>query len=166
MVEKTEGKKKLSSGNDQDDLEPLIEGLIENRDSFEALLNLFGKVKDSGLISALENLSSEFLPSDIEFLSNFLTSRDFLYGFVKTMNVVSALSHSLSSEKASDAIKAILFNSDELWDGMVSGAKNPEATSLLRLYAMVKDPDISAGLTAALYALKDIGSALRKVPEE
>ena len=114
----------------------------------------------------MENLSSEFLPSDIEFLSNFLTSRDFLYGFVKTMNVVSALSHSLSSEKASDAIKAILFNSDELWDGMVSGAKNPEATSLLRLYAMVKDPDISAGLTAALYALKAIGSALRKVPEE
>ncbi len=166
MVEKTEGKKKLSSGNDQDDLEPLIEGLLENRDSLEAILNLFGKVKNSGLISAMENLSSEFLPSDIEFLSNFLTSRDFLYGFVKTMNVVSALSHSLSSEKASDAIKAILFNSDELWDGMVSGAKNPEATSLLRLYAMVKDPDISAGLTAALYALKAIGSALRKVPEE
>ncbi len=166
MVEKTEGKKKLSSGNDQDDLEPLIEGLIENRDSFEALLNLFGKVKDSGLISAFENLSSEFLPSDIEFLSSFMTSRDFLYGFVKTMNVVSALSHSLSSEKASDAIKAILFNSDELWDGMVDGAKNPEATSLLRLYAMLKDPDISAGLTAALYALKAIGSALRKVPEE
>ncbi len=166
MVEKTEEKKKLSSGNDQDDLEPLIEGLLENRDSFEALLNLFGKVKNSGLILAMENLSSEFLPSDIEFLSNFLTSRDFLYGFVKTMNVVSALSHSLSSEKASDAIKAILFNSDELWDGMVSGAKNPEATSLLRLYAMVKDPDISAGLTAALYALKAIGSALRKVPEE
>ncbi len=166
MVEKTEGKKKLSSGNDHDDLEPLIEGLLENRDSLEAILNLFGKVKNSGLISAMENLSSEFLPSDIEFLSNFLTSRDFLYGFVKTMNVVSALSHSLSSEKASDAIKAILFNSDELWDGMVSGAKNPEATSLLRLYAMVKDPDISAGLTAALYALKAIGSALRKVPEE
>ncbi len=166
MVEKTEEKKKLSSGNDQDDLEPLIEGLLENRDSLEAILNLFGKVKNSGLISAMENLSSEFLPSDIEFLSNFLTSRDFLYGFVKTMNVVSALSHSLSSEKASDAIKAILFNSDELWDGMVSGAKNPEATSLLRLYAMVKDPDISAGLTAALYALKAIGSALRKVPEE
>lgn len=166
MVEKTEGKKKLSSGNDQDDLEPLIEGLIENRDSFEALLNFFGKVKDSGLISALENLSSEFLPSDIEFLSSFMTSRDFLYGFVKTMNVVSALSHSLSSEKASDAIKAILFNSDELWDGMVDGAKNPEATSLLRLYAMLKDPDISAGLTAALYALKAVGSALRKVPEE
>ena len=123
-------------------------------------------MKDSGLISAFENLSSEFLPSDIEFLSSFMTSRDFLYGFVKTMNVVSALSHSLSSEKASDAIKAILFNSDELWDGMVDGAKNPEATSLLRLYAMLKDPDISAGLTAALYALKAIGSALRKVPEE
>ncbi len=166
MVEKTEGKKKSSSGNDEGDLEPLIQGIVENMDSFEALLNLFEKVKNSGFISTLENLSSEYLPSDIEFLSNFLTSRDFLYGFVKTMNVVSALSHSLSSEKASDAVKAILYNSDELWDGMISGAKNPEATSLLRLYAMVKDPDISAGLTAVLYALKAIGSALKKVPEE
>lgn len=166
MAEKTEGKKQVGSGNEEGDLEPLIQGIVENMDSFEALLNLFGKVKNSGLISALENLSSEYLPSDIEFLSNFLTSRDFLYGFVKTMNVVSALSHSLSSEKASDAIKSILYNSDELWDGMISGAKNPEATSLLRLYAMVKDPDISAGLTAVLYALKAIGSALKKVPEE
>lgn len=166
MVEKSEEKKKMSSENEEDDLEPLIEGLIENRDSFESLLNLFGKVKNSGLISALENLSSEYLPSDIEFLSNFMTSRDFLYGFVKTMNVVSAFSHSLSNEKASDAIKAILFNSDELWDGMISGAKNPEATSLLRLYAMLKDPDISSGLTAVLNALKAIGSALRKVPED
>lgn len=166
MVEKIEGKKKLSSDDDEDDLEPLLQGLLENRDSFEALLNLFGKVKNSGLISALENLSSEYLPSDIEFLSNFLTSRDFLYGFVKTMNVVSALSHSLSSEKASDAVKAILYNSDDLWDGMISGAKNPEATSLLRLYAMVKDPDISSGITAVLNALKAIGSALKKVPED
>ena len=114
----------------------------------------------------LRRASKESLFSMSPSIRGSRSSRDFLYGFVKTMNVVSALSHSLSSEKASDAIKAILFNSDELWDGMVSGAKNPEATSLLRLYAMVKDPDISAGLTAALYALKAIGSALRKVPEE
>lgn len=155
-----------TSEEDEDDLEPLIQGLLENKDSFESMLGLFGKVKNSGLITALENLSSEYLPSDIEFLANFLTSRDFLYGFVKTMNVVSALSHAMSSEKGSDAIKAIMYNSEELWSGMISGAKNPEATSLLRLYAMVKDPDISAGLTAVLNALKAIGSALRKVPED
>ena len=166
MTEKSEEIKKKTPERDEDDLEPLITGLLENKDSFEAMINLFGKVKNSGLISAVENLSAEYLPSDIEFLSSFLTSRDFLYGFVKTMNVVSAISHSLSNEKASDAIKAIMYNSDELWDGMISGAKNPEATSLLRLYAMVKDPDISAGLTAVLYALKAVGSALRKVPED
>ncbi len=166
MVERTEETKKLSTEDDEDDLEPLLAGLLENKDSFESMLKLFSKVKDSGLLNALETLSSEYLPSDIEFLSNFLTSRDFLYGFVKTINVVTALSHTLSNEKGSDAIKAIMYNSDELWDGMISGAKNPEATSLLRLYAMIKDPDISAGLTALLNALKAIGSALRKVPDE
>ncbi len=166
MVERTEETKKMSPEDDEDDLEPLLGGLIENKDSFESMLKLFSKVKDSGLLTALENLSSEYLPSDIEFLSTFLTSRDFLYGFVKTINVVTALSHAVSNEKGSDAIKAIMYNSNELWDGMISGAKNPEATSLLRLYAMIKDPDISAGLTALLNALKAIGSALRKVPEE
>lgn len=166
MTENTEEIKKVVNEEDEDDLEPLIMGLMENKDAFESMLNLFTKVKNSGLLTALENLSGEYLPSDIEFLSSFLTSKDFVFGFVKTMNVVSALSHSLSSEKASDAVKAILYNSDQLWDGMISGAKNPEATSLLRLYAMVKDPDVSAGLTAMLNALKAIGSALKKVPED
>lgn len=166
MTENTEELKKVEEENGQDDLEPLIRGLMENSDAFESMLSLFGKVKNSGLLTALENLSAEYLPSDIEFLSSFLTSKDFVYGFVKTMNVVSALSHSISSEKGSDALKAILYNSDAIWDGMVAGAKNPEATSLLRLYAMVKDPDVSSGLTAVLNALKAVGAALKKVPDE
>ncbi len=166
MAEKTENKIKKEPELDQDDLEPLIKGLLDNTDAFGPMLNLFSKLKNSGMLGALENLSAEFLPSDIEFLSTFLTSKDFLYGLVKTVNVISALSHAMSNEKGSDAIKAIMYNSDEIWDGMISGAKNPEATSLLRLYAMIKDPDISAGLTAVLNALKAIGSALKKVPDE
>lgn len=166
MTENTEELKKVENEQDDDDLEPLIMGLMENRDAFESMLGMFSKLKNSGLLTALENLSGEYLPSDIEFLSSFLTSKDFVYGFVKTMNVVSALSHTMSNEKASDALKAILYNSDELFDGMITGAKNPEATSLLRLYAMVKDPDVSSGLTAVLNALKAVGKALKKVPED
>lgn len=166
MTEKAEEKIKEEPEMENDDLEPLVKGLLENADAFEPMMNLFSKLKNSGLLQAMENISGEFLPSDIEFLSSFLTSKDFLYGLVKTVNVVSALAHAMSSEKGSDTVKAILYNSDEIWDGMVSGAKNPEATSLLRLYSMVKDPDISAGLTAVLNALKAVGSALKKVPDE
>ncbi len=166
MTENTEEKVKEEPEMENDDLEPLIKGLLDNADAFGPMMNLFSKLKNSGLLQAMENMSGEFLPSDIEFLSSFLTSKDFLYGLVKMVNVVSAVAHAMSSEKGSDTIKAILYNSDEIWDGMVSGAKNPEATSLLRLYAMVKDPDISAGLTAVLNALKAMGSALKKVPEE
>lgn len=167
MTENTEEIKDIDTEeNDEDDLEPLLQEFMANSDALESMLSLFLKVKKSGLLNAVENLSAEYLPSDIEFLSSFLTSKDFVYGFVKTMNVVSALAHTMSNEKASDTIKAILYNSDGIWDGMVSGAKNPEATSLLRLYAMIKDPDISAGLTAVLNALKAVGSALKKVPDE
>lgn len=167
MTENTEEMKNFDTEeNDGDDLEPLLQEFMANSDSLESMLSLFLKLKKSGLLNAVENLSADYLPSDIEFLSSFLASKDFVYGFVKTMNVVSAVAHAMSSEKASDTVKAILYNSDALWDGMVSGAKNPEATSLLRLYAMVKDPDISAGLTAMLNALKALGMALKKVPDE
>lgn len=166
MTENTEEKMKEEPEFEGDDLEPLIRGLLENTDAFAPMLRLFTKLTNSGMIQALENMSAEFLPSDIEFLASFLTSKDFVYGLVKTVNVVSALAHAMSSEKGSDTVKAILYNSDEIWDGMVTGAKNPEATSLLRLYAMVKDPEISSGLTAVLNALKAVGSALKKVPED
>ncbi len=49
---------------------------------------------------------------------------------------------------------------------MVSGAKNPESIGLMGLYALLKDPDISAGLSAMMGALKALGIALKKVPEK
>lgn len=166
MTESQEELNEEQEETEEDNVEILLKELLENRNAFESMLNLAVKLSKSGLLSALENVSADYLPSDIEFLSEFLTSRDFLYSFVKVMNVVSALSHSLSSERASDAVKAILYNSDAVWEGMVIGAKNPESMSLLRLFAMLKDPDTAAGLTAVLNALKAIGMALRKVPEE
>lgn len=165
MTESDEEMKKTEEEN-EDDIEPLLRGLLENRNAFESMMNLLTKLNRSGLLSAMENISAEYLPSDIEFLSEFLTSKDFLYSFVKTMNVVSAMSHAMASEKASDAIKSIMYNSDAIWEGMVAGAKNPESMSLLRFYAMIRDPDTAAGLTAVLNALKAIGMALRKVPDE
>ncbi|HLH85385.1 MAG TPA: DUF1641 domain-containing protein [Thermoplasmataceae archaeon] len=152
--------------SEEDDIEVLIDQVLSSKDELLSLVGLFKKLKESGLINVIENLSADFLPSDLEFIASFLTSRDFLYGFVKGFNVLSAALHAISSERASDAIKSILFNSDAVWEGMVAGAKNPQATSFLRLYAMLKDPDTAAGLTAVLNALKAIGYALRKVPDE
>lgn len=166
MTEETENNFEDEQQTENDDFEPVIMGLLENADALGPMMNLLTKLKNSGLLEAMENISAEFLPSDIEFLSSFLTSKDFLYGLVKTVNVVSSVAHAMSSEKGSDAVKAIMYNSNDIWDGMVSGAKNPEATSFLRLYAMLKDPDISSGLTAVLNALKAVGSALKKVPDE
>jgi len=149
-----------------DDIEPLIIGLLENKDALTSLLNLLTKMRKSGLLEILDDLSSEYLPSDLEFLTTFLTSRDALVGVVRMVNVLASLSHALSSETAGDTIKAIAFNSDQIFEGMVSGAKNPESLGLMSFYAMLKDPDISAGLSAMLGALRALGIALKKVPEK
>ncbi|MCW6169369.1 MAG: DUF1641 domain-containing protein [Thermoplasmatales archaeon] len=165
MVDEQQADKQDVSKID-DDIEPLIIGLLENKDALTSLLNLLTRMRKSGLIEILDDLSSDYLPSDLEFLTTFLTSRDALVGVVKMVNVLAALSHSLSSERAGDTLKAIAFNSDLIFDNMVSGAKNPESIGLMGLYALLKDPDISAGLSAMMGALKALGIALKKVPEK
>ncbi|MEM0158549.1 MAG: DUF1641 domain-containing protein [Thermoplasmataceae archaeon] len=162
----TEETKLKETQENEDEIDVMVDQLISSKDDIMSLVSLFRKLKESGLINVIENVSADFLPSDLEFLASFLTSRDFLYGFVKGINVASALLHAISSEKAADAVKSILFNSDAIWEGMITGAKNPEAISFLKFYAMLKDPDTAAGLTAVLNALKAIGYALRKVPED
>ena len=165
MVDEQQTEKQDISKID-DDIEPLIIGLLENKDALTSLLNLLTRMRKSGLIEILDDLSSDYLPSDLEFLTTFLTSRDALVGVVKMVNVLAVLSHSLSSETAGDTLKAIAFNSDMIFDNMVSGAKNPESIGLMGLYALLKDPDISAGLSAMMGALKALGIALKKVPEK
>ncbi len=165
MVDEQQTEKQDISKID-DDIEPLIIGLLENKDALTSLLNLLTRMRKSGLIEILDDLSSDYLPSDLEFLTTFLTSRDALVGVVKMVNVLAVLSHSLSSETAGDTLKAIAFNSDLIFDNMVSGAKNPESIGLMGLYALLKDPDISAGLSAMMGALKALGIALKKVPEK
>ena len=93
--EQQTGKQDISKIDD--DIEPLIIGLLENKDALTSLLNLLTRMRKSGLIEILDDLSSDYLPSDLEFLTTFLTSRDALVGVVKMVNVLAALSHSLSS---------------------------------------------------------------------
>ena len=150
----TDDNLKEFGGTSQDNIEVFLKDMMENTGQIEAALKVLSNLKETGILESLEHLS------------HLMGSKDFLHGAQKAINLISALVHSVSSETSSNAINSILYNSESIWEGMVYGAKNPEATSFLRLYAMLKDPDTSAGLTAVLNALKAIGYALKKVPEE
>ncbi len=156
----------LDGNQDEDDIEPMIEGLLQNRDSLMKLVGLMKKVSDAGLIDTVENMTADYMPADIEYILNLFTSKEFTVGLIKSINVLSGLLHALSSDKSGDALKAVMFNTDSIMEAMVTGAKNPETFSIFKLLAMMKDPEISSGLTAVTNGLKALGKALRTVQDQ
>ena len=156
----------MDKNQDDDDIETMIEGLMQNKDSLMKIVGLTKRVSDAGLIDIIENMTTDYMPADIEYIMNLFTSKEFTIGLIKSINVLSGLLHSLSSDKSGDAVKAVLFNTDSIMDAMVTGAKNPETFSIFRMLAIMKDPEISSGLTAVLNALKALGKALRTVQNQ
>ena len=146
-----------------DDLEPLLVEVLENKEVFESLMNILKRLKDAGIISLMDNVSRDYMTTDVEFLGKFFTSKEFSVGLIKTGNLLIGAMHALSNEKTSDTLKAVLFNEAGITDTMLNGAKNPEQMSLLKMYSMIKDPEVASGLTAVLNALKFIGQVLKTV---
>lgn len=151
---------------DGDDLEPLIMELVESRDAIQSMLVMFRKLKQAGIVDFIDRISGDYLPSDVEFIGKFFSSREFTTGVLKSANTILGVMYALSRETTSDALKALLFDSEGLVDSMVTGAKNPEKLSMMRLLAMTKDPEIASGLTAVLNLLKELGKSLQKVQND
>lgn len=151
---------------DGDDLEPLIMELVESRDAIQSMLVMFRKLKQAGIVDFIDRISGDYLPSDVEFIGKFFSSREFTTGVLKSANTMLGVMYALSRETTSDALKALLFDSEGLVDSMVTGAKNPEKLSMMRLLAMTKDPEIASGLTAVLNLLKELGKSLQKVQND
>lgn len=160
-----EGKEEYEQGKTSggDDLEPLLVDVLENKEVFESLMNILKRLKEAGIINLMDNVSKDYMPTDVEFLGKFFTSKEFSIGMIKTGNLLIGAMHALSNEKTSDALKAVLFNAEGITDTMLDGAKNPEPMSLFKMYSMIKDPEVASGLTAVLNALKFIGQVLKTV---
>ncbi|AKA48947.1 hypothetical protein IX51_07370 [uncultured archaeon] len=130
------------------------------------MLVMFRKLKQAGIVDFIDRISGDYLPSDVEFIGKFFSSREFTTGVLKSANTILGVMYALSRETTSDALKALLFDSEGLVDSMVTGAKNPEKLSMMRLLAMTKDPEIASGLTAVLNLLKELGKSLQKVQND
>lgn len=152
--------------DDEDDLEPLIREFVESKDAIQSMLVMFRKLKQAGIVDFIDQISGDYLPSDVEFVGKFFSSREFTTGVLKSANTLLGLMYALSRDTTSDTLKALLFDSEGMVDSMVTGAKNPERLSMMRLFAMTKDPEIASGLTAVLNLLKELGKSLQKVQND
>ncbi len=145
-----------------DEMARMLGELEENADIFKSLLDILKRLKKAGVVGFLDNLSKDFMPTDVEFLGKFFTSREFSTATIKAGNTMIAMLYTLLSEQNSDLVKLLLYNAEGFSEAIIDGAKNPRKMSLLSLYSMIKDPDVASGMTALLNALKVLGKVINE----
>jgi uncharacterized protein YjgD (DUF1641 family) len=151
---------------EKDQVEVALSDIMDDEESLVGILNVIKLLKDSGNLKVLEKLLREMLPGNTESFTSLLDKRELHLGGMSGVNAMVALMASLSGSTSQSALNAILYNSDEIWEAMIDGAKQPDSFSILRLMGMLKDPEVSAGLTALMNALKVLGNLLKKVDKE
>ncbi len=147
----------------QIEIERMLGELVQDDTSMESLLRILSGLKDSGGLLLLESLISKKMPGSTIQAERLFNSNELNLGMLKLVDILTALMAALSQGPTSGTINSILYNSDEIVEAMVSGAKKPDSYSLLRLMGMFKDPELAAGLTAVLNALKELGKILKTV---
>ncbi len=148
-----------------DEIEEALKFALENRGMFLQLLEVMKKLQSSGLLDELQTLFSGFVPSDHTIVTSYLSSEEGLLAISKLLNIMPAVGHTISSEKTSDLIKLVLFNSEKLTESMIDGAKNPQNFGLLKLMSLLKDPEFTAGLTAMINLIGTLGQIISKANE-
>ena len=151
--DKTDGK----SG----ELDPIMNDVKDNLEIFQSGMRVLKRLEESGIIDLLDNMSKDYMPTDVEFLAKFFTSREFSVSMIKSGNLLVGLLYSLMNEETSDLIKLLLFNSGAMTDAVIAGAKEPKKMSVFSLMSMLKDPDVASGMTAVFGILKVFGSLVR-----
>ncbi len=159
MVE--DSKNKTGTENSKD-IEHLIEEISENADMFHSFLKMAKRLKDAGIIDLMDSVSKDYMPTDIEFLGKFFTSREFTTAVIKGGNTMTAMLYMLLSEQNTDLIRLLLYNSEGFSDAIVDGVRKPRKMTFLSLYSMMKDPDVSAGMTAMFNILKVFGKVVNE----
>lgn len=148
-----------------DEIEEALAFMLENRGMFMQLLETMKRLQSSGLLDELQSFVSSFVPSDHTIVTAYLNSEEGMLAVSKVINILPALGNAISSEKTSDLLKLILFNSETLADSLVVGAKNPQNFGLMKLMSIMKDPEFTAGLTAVLNLIGTLGKIIGKANE-
>ncbi|MHB1492585.1 MAG: helical membrane plugin domain-containing protein [Thermoplasmataceae archaeon] len=147
----------------QSEIERMLSDIVEDDESMASILRIISGLKDSGSLLLLESLISKKMPGSTVQVEKLVNSNEMNLGILKLVDVLAAFMAAISQGPTSGLINSILYNSDDLAATMVNGAKKPDNYSLLRLMGMFKDPELAAGLTAVLNALKELGRILKTV---
>lgn len=150
----------------EDVIENLLVKLKNNPDSLNALLKILDGLDRGGTMGIIEKIANGAIPSDALYLFEFFTSGPVRDSLIKSGNLVFLLMQALSDEKISDAIKAVAANTSIIAEAASSATDNTERVSALKLYSLLRDPDISFAIMSMMGVLKAAGKILREFKKE
>lgn len=145
-----------------DEMEQLLVKVIDNADVLTTLVNAIEKLKDAGIIDLLTSVVNDYLPTDVDFLGKFFSSKEFTMSIMKTFNVLISVMGAMGSEKNSDLVKGVMFNSENITDDVIDAVHNPKKYSPLKLGRLLGDEDIMVTMSAMVALMRSLGKILRK----
>lgn len=152
------------TGNEikKDDIETIFSKIEDNAEVIESLLEILGRLKDAGIVELMKSISSNYLPTDIDFFGKFFSSKEFVISFMKTMDVLVSVMGAMGSEKNSDLIKGLMFNFGNITDNVQEAVHNPKKYSP-KIRKFLTDDDYKASTAVLMAFVLSIGQILRKI---
>lgn len=145
-----------------DEMEGLLVSVMENADVIRSLLGALDKLKSAGVVNLMTGVVNDYVPTDVDFLGKFFSSKEFTVSMIKTLNVLISVMGAMASEKNSDFIKGIMFNFENITDHVQDAVHNPKKYSPLKIRKLLSDDDTRVALSAMIAFLKAFGQILNK----
>lgn len=146
-----------------DEMEELLVKVMENADVLKSLVDALDKLKSAGITDLMTGVVNDYLPTDVDFLGKFFSSKEFTVSLVKTLNVLISVMGAMAVEKNADLIKGIMFNFENITDNMQDAVNNPKKYSPMRVGKLLSDEDIMLAFSVLISALKGLGQIFRKI---
>ncbi len=155
-------KDEIAAEGPSDAMEALLVRAVNNAELINPLFDVLEKLKQAGITELMTSVVNDYIPTDVDFLARFFSSKEFTVSLLKTMNVLIAVMGAMASEKTSDLIKAILFNFENMSSLMIDSAENPKKYSPLKVTKLLSDQDVMTGMAVMIAFLKGFGQVMRR----
>ncbi|HKJ96313.1 MAG TPA: DUF1641 domain-containing protein, partial [Thermoplasmataceae archaeon] len=81
-----------------DEMEELLVKVLENADVINSMVGVVEKLKAAGIIDLMTSIVNDYLPTDVDFLGKFFSSKEFTMSLMKTFNVLISVMGAMGSE--------------------------------------------------------------------
>ncbi len=152
----------METTDEKDKLEEIITEVVDNSDVLLSFLPLLKRLKEAGILNLFADISKDYMPTDIEFLGHFFSSREFTYSILKSANLMLSVLYAMADEKVSDTVKNLMFNMRGIMDGISESQKDESPLSLLDIYRLSKDKNAARGIRIYVAVMRAIGEIFER----